>query len=82
MATSNHIPESSQLLYREMVALGGGKFRGIFEAAEFHFEPIVLFDNPKTDITLGIRVSKMSAERVRRVIAESEELHELRGPNH
>ena len=87
MAIQNHttesthvrdIPQSTQLLYEEMVALGGGIFRALWDAEMTGFEPIVLFDSPQTKTTLGLRISKMSADAVRREIRESNKIYGIK----
>ena len=66
------IPESSQLLYEEMCALGGGRFRALWDLG---YETLILFDSPQTKITLAVPASLMSASEVRRRITESDDFH-------
>jgi hypothetical protein len=70
------VPFSHEIFYRTMVDLGGGVFRAFWDAEMTGVEPIVLFDSPLTKNTLGLPVSKMSADAVRQRIRVSDELFE------
>lgn len=66
------ITETEQILYRTMIELGGGRFRGIQKGdAELGLSPLILFDGPSLS-TLCLRPEQVSAARVRSEIAKKE----------
>lgn len=82
MATTQHIrhvSESAEVLYQEMVALGGGTWRGLWSEPDIKgFEPLVLFNSPNTNTTLCLRIGQMSASAVRQAILDSDNLYFLK----
>ncbi|HTQ59969.1 MAG TPA: hypothetical protein VMI32_07090 [Candidatus Solibacter sp.] len=77
---SHTVSHSHEIFYRTMVDLAGGRYKGIFQAIQrkdgtWH-EALCLFDSPQTGSTLALPVSQVSAENVRKKIAESNALFE------
>ena len=70
------MPSIKSILLQTMVELGGGIFRAHWDADMTGIEPMVLFDSPKTKSTLGLPVSKVSAQAVREQIRKSDEAFE------
>lgn len=70
-------PSLKELHLRAMVELGGGIFKAHWDAKMPGIEPLVLFNSPKTNTTLGLRISKLSASAVREQIRKSDEAFEL-----
>jgi hypothetical protein len=54
-----------------IVEAGGGNFVGVLNEIPGKMESIVLFISPQTRTTLGIPVSRLTAEAVREQLAES-----------
>jgi hypothetical protein len=54
-----------------IVEAGGGNFVGVLNEIPGKMESIVLFISPQTRTTLGIPVSRLTAEAVREQVAES-----------
>src|SRR5216684_3407971 len=78
------IPESTQLLYREMVALGGGVFRGIQPSfRDKHgnlVECLILFDDAGPDSpgsSMALRASEVSSRAICEAIRNKREEFEI-----
>jgi hypothetical protein len=54
-----------------MVEAGGGRYIGVLKEVSQKTEVIVLFISRQTKSTLGIPISRLTAEAVRRRLAES-----------
>ena len=54
-----------------IVEAGGGKYVGVLMAIPKKMESIILFISPQTRTTLGIPMSRLTAEAVRDQLAES-----------
>jgi hypothetical protein len=54
-----------------IVEAGGGKYVGILKEIPEKMEPVVLFISLETKTTLGVPVSRLTAEAVRKQLAES-----------
>ena len=55
-----------------IVEAGGGKYVGIMNEIPGRMESIVLFISPQTKTTLGLPSSRLTAEAVRKQLAESD----------
>ncbi len=55
-----------------IVEAGGGKYVGVLKEIPGAMESIVLFISPQTRTTLGIPMSRLTAEAVRDQLAESD----------
>ena len=55
-----------------IVAAGGGRYVGLLRAIPGRMEPVVLFASPRTRTTLGLPLSRLTVQAVRRRIAESD----------
>ena len=55
-----------------IVEAGGGKYVGIMNEIPGKMESIVLFISPQTKTTLGLPSSRLTAEAVRKQLAESD----------
>jgi len=63
---------AKDILYAAMVELGGGRFQGVQAGMpELGLEPLIMFCGPDRS-TLGLPASKVSADAVRRRLAEKE----------
>ena len=75
MAGSNHTvavgrpfpPESIQLLYREMVSLGGGIYIGFCRASEGHPD-LIVFEDPNHHCMMALPAISITADGVRSAI--------------
>jgi hypothetical protein len=54
-----------------IVEAGGGKYVGILREIREKMEPVVLFISPETKTTLGVPLSRLTVEAVRKQIIES-----------
>lgn len=73
-ATPQYRPHPHDHLYKTMVELGGGVYRGIQPGdASIKLSALVLFDGPRKS-TLALKCDDVSAEAVRAHIAENERL--------
>ena len=54
-----------------IVEAGGGKYVGVLKEIPGRMESIVLFISPQTRSTLGIPMSRLTAEAVRQQLSES-----------
>ena len=55
-----------------IVEAGGGEYVGVLMAIPKKMESIILFISPQTRTTLGIPMSRLTAEAVRNQLAESD----------
>jgi len=55
-----------------IVTAGGGRYVGLLRAIPGRMETLVLFASPQTRTTLGLSISRLSVQAVRRTIAESD----------
>jgi len=61
-----------QTEFSSIVAAGGRKYVGVLKEIPNKMESVVLFNSPRTRTTLGIRVSRLTVEAVRKHLAESD----------
>ena len=62
-----------------IVEAGGGKYVGIMNEIPGKMESIVLFISPQTKTTLGLPSSRLTAEAVRKQLAESDAVFSAEG---
>jgi hypothetical protein len=55
-----------------IVSAGGGKYVGVLKEIPNKMESVVLFNSPRTRTTLGIRISSLTVDAVRKHLAESD----------
>ena len=55
-----------------IVAAGGGRYVGVLKEIPYKMESVVLFSSPRTRTTLGLPISRLTAEAVREHLAESD----------
>jgi hypothetical protein len=65
-------PLLSEAEMSSIVEAGGGKYVGIMNEIPGKMESIVLFISPQTKTTLGLPSSRLTAEAVRKQLAESD----------
>jgi hypothetical protein len=65
-------PLLSEAEMSSIVEAGGGKYVGIMSEIPGKMESIVLFISPQTKTTLGLPSSRLTAEAVRKQLAESD----------
>jgi hypothetical protein len=65
-------PLLSEAEMSSIVEAGGGKYVGIMNEIPGRMESIVLFISPQTKTTLGLPSSRLTAEAVRKQLAESD----------
>ena len=65
-------PLLSEAEMSSIVETGGGKYVGIMNEIPGKMESIVLFISPQTKTTLGLPSSRLTAEAVRKQLAESD----------
>ena len=63
---------SVEICAKVMVELAGGIFLGLLPAIPRRSEPLILFKSPQTKTTLGILLSELNAELVRKILAASD----------
>lgn len=61
------IPESIELLYREMVELGGGIYIGFCRASEGHPD-LIIFEDPHYHCMMALPAISITADSVRSAI--------------
>jgi len=67
---------TKEFFYKEMVELGGGRYQGVQPGmSEIGLEPLILFCGPSGS-TLALKPANVSADNVRRAIAEKEAEYE------
>ena len=66
------VPKLSEEELSSLVAAGGGRYVGVLKEIPGKMESIVLFISPRTRTTLGLRISRLTAESVREQLAESD----------
>jgi hypothetical protein len=64
-----------------MVEAGGGRYIGVLKEVSQKTEVIVLFISRQTKSTLGIPISRLTAEAVRKRLAESDAAFSKRSRN-
>jgi hypothetical protein len=69
-----------EMEFSSIVTAGGGKYVGVLKEIPNKMEPIVLFNSPRTNTTLGIRISSLTAEAVTEHLAESDAAFAEAGP--
>jgi hypothetical protein len=62
----------SEAAISSIVNAGGGRYVGVLNAIPDKTESIILFVSPQTRTTLGIPISRLTAEAVRDQLAESD----------
>jgi hypothetical protein len=65
-------PSLNEAEISSIVEAGGGRFIGVLKEAPGKLEAFVLFISPKTKSTLAIPISQLTAEAVRKQLAESD----------
>jgi len=55
-----------------LVAAGGGRYVGVLKEIPGKMESVILFISPRTRTTLGLTISRLTAEAVREQLAESD----------
>jgi hypothetical protein len=69
---SSRNPHPQEHLFRTIVELGGGVYRGVQPGdASIGLSPLILFDGPCKS-TLALKPQDLSADRVRKEIADKE----------
>jgi hypothetical protein len=72
-------PLLSEAEMSSIVEAGGGKYVGIMNEIPGRMESIVLFISPQTKTTLGLPSSRLTAETVRKQLAESDAVFSAEG---
>jgi hypothetical protein len=72
-------PLLSEAEMSSIVEAGGGKYVGIMNEIPGRMESIVLFISPQTKTTLGLPSSRLTAEAVRKQLAESDAVFSAEG---
>jgi hypothetical protein len=72
-------PLLSEAEMSSIVEAGGGKYVGIMNEIPGKMESIVLFISPQTKTTLGLPSSRLTAEAVRKQLAESDAVFSAEG---
>jgi hypothetical protein len=62
----------SEAAISSIVNAGGGRYVGVLNAIPEKTESIIVFVSPQTRTTLGIPISRLTAEAVRQQLAESD----------
>ena len=61
-----------EMEFASIVAAGGGRYVGVLKEIPNKMESVVLFSSPRTRTTLGIPISRLTVEAVRKHLAESD----------
>ena len=72
-------PLLSEAEMSSIVEAGGGKYVGIMNEIPGKMESIVLFISPQTKTTLGLPSSRLTAQAVRKQLAESDAVFSAEG---
>lgn len=64
--------DRGEMEFASIVAAGGGRYVGVWKEFPNKMESVVLFSSPRTKTTLGIPISRLTAEAVREHLAESD----------
>ena len=65
-------PRLSEAEMSSIVMAGGGRYVGVLKEVPDKMELIVLFLSPQTRTTLGIPISRLTVDAVRKQLAESD----------
>jgi hypothetical protein len=65
-------PDLGEPAFSSIVAAGGGSYVGVLQEIPDKMESLVLFNSPWTKTTLAIPISHLTAEAVRKHLAESD----------